>query len=174
MTFLELTTELLNRCGEGYQDYLVEAKAILIKVFSDMIVNGAVTEDEYYGLIAKLPTTNFSSQYNVFADISQESDNLVKILSVEVDGVRLDQITNSEYTRRTQISNLLPFCYYYLDGKLYFINIPSTPIPTSLSLRYIRRFEETVSQDLNYLFTESFLNKALDLAVPIVYQEINA
>lgn len=175
MTFLELTTELLNRCGEGYQDYLAEAKAILIKVFSDMIVNGAVTEDEYFGLIANTTAIGFTTPFPVYDVIQAEGFNFVKFLSVLVDNKVIDSITNAEYTRKTELGTLLPFSYYYMNGHLNFTNVPvhPDPIPNELVIKYVKKYVED-TEDLNYKFSNSFLNKALDLAVPIVYQEINA
>ena len=175
MTFTELATELCNRCGEGYQDYVNPAKDMLYQAFDALILNNLATEDEYFGLIKTTTDYVFMSEFLVHDIVTAESDEIIKILAVKADGIKIDQLTNEEYNVSSRISSLIGSpSYYFNDGILYFVNVP-TVVPASISLSYVKRYKEASALDnINKYISTSFAEKALDLAQPKLYAEINS
>ena len=175
MTFTELATELCNRCGEGYQDYVNPAKEMLYQAFDTLILNGLATEDEYFGLIKNTGDKDFSSTFDFYSVIEDDANIFIKLLAVKVDNVKVDQLTPDEYNVSSRISALIGSpSYYFNDGILYFVNVP-TVAPVSVSLSYVKRYKEASALDnINKYISTSFAEKALELAQPKLYAEINS
>lgn len=175
MTFTQLATELCNLCGEGYQDYINRAKEHLYRAFDNLILTGQAREDEYYGLINSA-TASFNLDEKIASFPELNTDNMVKIISVTVDGTPIDQLTNDEAVRAEQMPDFVAnLCFYVQHGQMIFLNVPQTPpLPTNTKVTYVNKFkEEDPGYDVNKLITNSFAEKALLIAKPTLLEEIN-
>jgi hypothetical protein len=169
MTFTELANEVILRCGEGFQDYVERAKSHLVKNFEELIMGGAVGEQDYAGLIFEY-TDGYSAKYKL-SDIYAEA-TLLKIMSVFADTTKLDLLSNSERDNIAGLSDLVGKSYFYREGNFEFINCSSS---SSLTFKFVKRFvPATAEENLYDSFTDNFLNKAIDATVETLYREINS
>ena len=169
MTFTELAQEVLNRCGEGFQDYIERAGEHLKKNIEDLINNGAMGEADYPGLIveynesftAKIPLSTILRDYQ-----------LLKIVSVLVDAVKIDLISNAEYDVSDKLGSLFSKGYIYKSGQIQFVGIVSA---SGVRIRLVKRFvPATTEEDMLDSFTLRFIDALTDLTVQTLYKEINS
>jgi len=171
MTFTELAQEVLNRCGEGFQDYIERAGEHLKKNIEDLINNGAMGEADYPGLIVE-----YLDAYSVTIPLSSffgsESYQLLKIMSVLVDDVKIDLISNAEYDVSAKLGSLFSKGYIYRSGEIQFVGIVSA---SGVRIRLVKRFvPATTEEDMLNSFTLRFIDALTDLTVQTLYKEINS
>jgi len=169
MTFTELANEVILRCGEGFQDYLERAKSHLVKNFEELIMGGAVGEQDYAGLIFDF-TDTYSDTYDLNKIYTQSI--FLKILSVFADTSKLDFLSNNEIDNLSGLSDLVGKSYYYKDKAVVFVNCEDSD---NIKFKLVKRFvPDPAEENLYDSFTDNFLNKAIDATVETLYREINS
>jgi len=174
MKMTDLANEVCYRLGEGYQNFQARAIVHLTKAFNDIILSGNATEDEYFGLIYNYTDTITEDKIAVNDITNSNIFDILKIISLFVGTTKYDQIDNIENERLSYLSNFIENAYYFNNGNLYLIG--ASGVSFNISIRIVKVYKEAspTPLELNNYFTNSFLDKALDVAMKSLYNEINA
>jgi len=174
MKLADLALDLCYKLGEGYQNYIDRAEAHLTDAFNNLILSGNADESEYFGLIQNYDKTITEEEISVNDITGSNAVEVLKILSVIVDDAIYDMISNTEYEHIDYLSAFITTAYYFKKGSLYLVGL--TGVSWELSVRFIQVFKDAspTPLELNNYFTNSFLDKAEDMAMKTLYAEINA
>lgn len=171
MTFTQLATEILYRCGEGYQDYLSRCKELLKTNFETMMLSNEFNDKDYYGQI-KIYNAVFSGDPLEVEDIDA---NLFRILSIKVDDVDYDFINHDVIRNLQRINAFLPNNYYYMrNGEIVFVYDEGEG--ETLEIKFLQKYtpETPTEADLLTVFSDNFINRSMDITVESMLREIRS
>lgn len=169
MKFTELATEVLNRCGEGYQDYLARCKEHLKFNFERMMNSPEFTDRDYYGLV-KIYSDTFDGDP---IEVNTINADLFKIISVQVKDVDYDFIEHEIIKNKERVSAFFSKQFYYFwDGGIIFASYEGEG--EVLNIKYLQRYVPEIGPETDLLntFSDNFVNRAIDITVETMSKEI--
>jgi len=186
MTNTALFTEILNRCGEGYEGWTERAKAAFKSTIIEMVKSDMFHETEYPGLIFRKEVTGLSGASVAFSSIIQSGYEFIRWLSFDA------TIASPAATKKVQIVSYPEYQAYVYNPSILgssdtiaYETYTGSAVNLTFSFTvatgdkfypaYVAWYSgltETASLELSPYFSDIFLETAIQLSVKKLTEEI--
>jgi hypothetical protein len=185
MTSTQLFTEILNRCGEGYENWTDRAKAHFKSAIIEIVKSGKFHETQYPGLIFRKEVTGLTGAAIAFTSFVQSGYEFIKWIKMQKNPatttVYKDVLLMSypEYLAYTNNSNLVLadqiYAYLLYDGTSVKLNFADAAVSGDKWYPVFVAWNDfLLGLDTSAVYGDELLETAIQLAVAKLKAEIEA